>query len=166
MRPRCRARGVSRNARTQDRPDVCDLILRIVHLDDGRGGRPRESWARTMRPPLFVLTFAVLLFGASACGSSSSSSSSPPTSSPTSATGPSATTSGAASGSGTSAGGATATAPPVTTTLKLSADPTGALKFDKTKLTAKSGRVTIEMKNDSSVPHDIAVEGEGLTEQG
>ena len=76
------------------------------------------------------------------------------------------TTSGAATSPGTSTGGATATAPPVATTLKLAADPTGALKFDKTKLTAKSGRVTILMTNKSSVPHDITVEGDGLTEQG
>ena len=76
------------------------------------------------------------------------------------------TTSGAATSPGTSTGGATATAPPVATTLKLAADPTGALKFDKAKLTAKAGRVTILMTNKSSVPHDITVEGDGLTEQG
>ncbi len=119
-----------------------------------------------MRPPLFALTLAAFLVGATACGSSSSSSSSKPNS-PSSATGEATnTTSGAVSSPGTSTGGATATAPPVATTLHLAADPTGALKFDKTKLTAKSGRVTIAMVNDSPVAHDIAVEGEGLTEQG
>ena len=118
-----------------------------------------------MRPPLFALTLAAFLVGATACGSSSSSSSSKPNS-PSSATGEATnTTSGAVSSPGTSTGGATATAPPVATTLHLAADPTGALN-DKTKLTAKSGRVTIAMVNDSPVAHDIAVEGEGLTEQG
>ena len=109
---------------------------------------------------------AILLVGASACGSSTSSSSSSPTSSPSSATGTAAsTTSGAATSPGTSTGGATATAPPVTSTLTLAADPSGALKFDKTKLTAKSGRITIAMTNKSSVPHDLTIEGDGLTEQ-
>ncbi len=120
-----------------------------------------------MRPPLFVLTLAALLVGASACGSSTSSSSSSPNSSPSSAqAGAATTTSGAATTPGTSTGGATATAPPVASTLTLAADPSGALKFDKTKLTAKSGRVTIAMTNKSSVPHDITIEGDGLTEQG
>src|SRR6185312_15455944 len=152
----------ARNPRTDDRTDRSHLILRILRTDDGRGGPARESSARTMRPPLFVLTLAALLVGASACGSSSSSSSSSPTSSPSSATaGAANTTSGDATTPGTSTGGATATAPPVTSTLTLAADPSGALKFDKTKLTAKSGRITIAMTNKSSVPHDIAVEGEG-----
>jgi plastocyanin len=120
-----------------------------------------------MRPPLFALALAALLVGASACGSSSSSSSSSPNSSPSSAAGtPAITTSGAATSPGTSTGGATATAPPVTSTLTLAADPGGELKFDKTKLTAKTGRITIAMTNKSAVPHDIAIEGEGLTEQG
>ena len=53
----------------------------------------------------------------------------------------------------------------MTSTLTLAADPSGALKFDKTKLTAKSGRITIAMTNKSSVPHDLTIEGDGLTEQ-
>jgi len=50
--------------------------------------------------------------------------------------------------------------------LKLSADPSGALKFDKSKLAAKSGAVTITMNNPSSVPHGIAVEGNGVDKDG
>jgi len=51
-------------------------------------------------------------------------------------------------------------------TLKLSADPGGALKFDKTSLTAKAGKVTLVMDNPSSLPHAIAVEGNGVDEHG
>ena len=46
--------------------------------------------------------------------------------------------------------------------LKLTADPTGALKFDKTTLAAKAGKVTITMDNPSPVPHAVEVEGNGV----
>jgi plastocyanin len=51
-------------------------------------------------------------------------------------------------------------------TLALSADPSGALKFNKKVLSTKSGAVTINMKNPSSVPHGIAVEGNGVDKDG
>ena len=51
-------------------------------------------------------------------------------------------------------------------TLSLAADPSGALKFDKARLQAKAGPVTIDMKNDSPVPHDISIDGGGVDEQG
>ena len=50
-------------------------------------------------------------------------------------------------------------------TLKLSADPSGALKFDKTSLTAKAGKVTIVLDNPSSVPHAVEIEGNGVEEE-
>jgi uncharacterized cupredoxin-like copper-binding protein len=50
--------------------------------------------------------------------------------------------------------------------LKLTADPGGALKFDKTKLTTKSGKTTIVLDNPSSVPHAIEVEGKGVEAEG
>lgn len=50
--------------------------------------------------------------------------------------------------------------------LKLTADPGGALKFDKTTLTTKPGEVTVVLDNPSSVPHAIEVEGEGVEEEG
>ena len=49
--------------------------------------------------------------------------------------------------------------------LKLTADPTGALKFDKTTLAAKAGKVTITMDNPSPVPHAVEVEGNGVEEE-
>jgi plastocyanin len=49
-------------------------------------------------------------------------------------------------------------------TLKLSADPGGALKFDKSTLTAKAGKVTIVLDNPSSLPHAVEIEGNGMEE--
>jgi plastocyanin len=46
------------------------------------------------------------------------------------------------------------------TTLKLAADPT-AIAFDKTELSAKPGKVTIDFTNPSAIPHNVVVlEGE------
>jgi plastocyanin len=41
------------------------------------------------------------------------------------------------------------------------ADPTGQLAFKYKDLEAQAGKVTIETTNDSSVPHNIAIEGDG-----
>ncbi len=49
--------------------------------------------------------------------------------------------------------------------LKLTADPGGALKFDKTELTAKPGKVKIVMDNPSDVPHAVEIEGNGVEEE-
>lgn len=97
-----------------------------------------------------VATVAVLALAA--CGSSSSPGSAS-TSPETTAT-PAATTSTAASGA--------------TSTVTLSADPGGALTFNTTTLSAKAGTVTVEMKNPSGsgVPHAIAVEGNGVDQDG
>ena len=50
-------------------------------------------------------------------------------------------------------------------TLKLAADKS-ALKFDKTSLTAKAGKVTLEMENPSQLPHAIAIKGNGVDVDG
>jgi plastocyanin len=50
-------------------------------------------------------------------------------------------------------------------TIKLSADPS-ALKFDKDKLTAKAGKVTLSMANPSDVPHAVSIEGNGVDVDG
>jgi plastocyanin len=52
------------------------------------------------------------------------------------------------------------------TTLRLTASPTGALKFDKKTLTAKAGRVTIRMQNPSPLPHNVALKGKGVAAKG
>jgi plastocyanin len=59
-----------------------------------------------------------------------------------------------------SQGGSAAPAPDVNAqTLKLTADASGQLAFDKKTLSAKPGNVTIDMTNPSPVPHDVSIEG-------
>jgi plastocyanin len=43
------------------------------------------------------------------------------------------------------------------TTLSLSADPSGAPKYDKSTLTAPAGKVTIDFKNPTSTPQNVAI---------
>lgn len=50
--------------------------------------------------------------------------------------------------------------------LKLSADPSGALKFNKSTLSAKAGNVTITMDNPSPIQHSVAIEGNGVDVRG
>ena len=50
--------------------------------------------------------------------------------------------------------------------LRLVADPSGALKFDKTRLETKPGKVAIVLANPSDVPHAIVVEGNGVEAEG
>jgi plastocyanin len=47
-------------------------------------------------------------------------------------------------------------------TLELAADPGGDFSFDQTELTASAGEVTINLTNEASIPHNIAVEGGGV----
>ena len=95
---------------------------------------------------------AALALGA--CGSSSNSSSS--SSTPAATTTPATTAAAAAPAAG------------ATSTVKLTADPNGALKFNTDTLTAKAGTVTVEMLNPSGsgLPHGIAVEGNGVDQDG
>ena len=92
------------------------------------------------------LPLATLLVGAAtmiaACGGSSTTS----TSSPAAYNAPAATP-----------------AADHVTTLRLSADPGGALRFTKSALTAKAGTIKLVMKNPSSsgMPHAIAIQGHG-----
>jgi plastocyanin len=93
-----------------------------------------------------LLCLALVALVAAGCGSSdkkSSSSSAAPAPAPASSSG------GAAPSGGAS------------TNLSLSADKGGQLKFDKSSLSAKAGNVTITMDNPSSVPHAIAIDGQG-----
>jgi plastocyanin len=101
---------------------------------------------RTLLAVVVPLALGAFVAG---CGSSDNNST-------TATTAPKATKTAASSASG---GGGSSD-------LKLAADPSGALKFDKTKLAAKSGAVTITMNNPSDVPHGIAVEGNGVDKDG
>jgi uncharacterized cupredoxin-like copper-binding protein len=67
---------------------------------------------------------------------------------------------GGASGGGNTGGGGASGGQ--AQTLEIAADPSGALKFDKSSLTAKAGKVTIVMDNPSDLPHAVEIEGNGV----
>ena len=72
------------------------------------------------------------------------------------------------SSSDTNAGAASTTATQATPAPSSGGAPAGGgsqLKFDKSSLTGKAGKVTFAMDNPSSVPHAIAVEGNGVDQK-
>ena len=93
----------------------------------------------TRRALPLVLVLAALVLALSACGGGSSSSSTTP-----------ATTGGGGGGGGGS-------------TVKISADPSGALKYEQTDVSATAGSITIDFTNMSSLAHDVRIEGNGAT---
>jgi plastocyanin len=48
--------------------------------------------------------------------------------------------------------------------LTLTADPGGAISWDKSELTAPAGTVTISLVNESTTPHAVEIEGNGVEE--
>ena len=50
------------------------------------------------------------------------------------------------------------------TMIELAADPGGELAFDQTELTAPAGDITIHLTNDAQIPHNVEVEGAGVSE--
>jgi plastocyanin len=50
-------------------------------------------------------------------------------------------------------------------TLTVTADPGGQIAWDKSELSAKAGKVTLKIVNESSIPHAIEVEGNGVEEE-
>jgi plastocyanin len=88
--------------------------------------------------PLFLVLAASLL-ALAACGGGSESSSTTP-----------ATTGGGGGGGGGS-------------TVSITADPSGALKYEETDVSATAGSVTIDFTNMSSLPHDVTIEGNGAS---
>ncbi len=117
---------------------------------------------RPTRPLVAAAIAAVAALALAACGSSSSSGTSSSGGSAVAGYGsaaPKTTTTTAAAAPTAASGGST---------VNLTADPGGALKFNTTTLTAKSGKVTVVMKNPSGsgLPHGIAVEGNGVDKDG
>src|SRR5262245_47152745 len=55
------------------------------------------------------------------------------------------------------------TAPPTTATVKVDADPSGQLAFVQKSLNAPAGSDVFVLTNDSSVPHNLEIEGNGVT---
>ena len=92
----------------------------------------------TRRALPLVLVLAAFVLALSACGGGSSSSSTTP-----------ATTGGGGGGGGS--------------TVKISADPSGALKYEQTDVSATAGSITIDFTNMSSLLHDVTIEGNGAS---
>lgn len=92
----------------------------------------------TRRALPLVLVLAAFVLAFSACGGGSNSSSTTP-----------ATTGGGGGGGGS--------------TVKISADPSGALSYEQTDVSATAGSITIDFTNMSSLPHDVTIEGNGAS---
>jgi plastocyanin len=90
------------------------------------------------------LVIAILLAGCGSSSSSSSTASGAPasTSSSTASSMPASTSSGASASGG----------------LAIAADPSGALKFTKTSLSAKAGQVTIAFASHAPEPHNLTIQ--------
>src|ERR1051325_2139377 len=70
---------------------------------------------------------------------------------------------GGASGGGGAGGGGTGTwSSGGGGDLTVTADPGGAISWDKSSLNAKAGKVTVKLVNDSQLPHAIEIEGNGV----
>ena len=107
-----------------------------------------------MTKGLLIALAAVAMagFGLAACGSDDSSSPSTAAAESTSTT----STEAAGSGGGGSGG-----------TVSIAADPSGALAFTKTNITAPAGADTIDFENASSTGHNVEIEdssGEDIAE--
>jgi uncharacterized cupredoxin-like copper-binding protein len=96
--------------------------------------------------PTIVLSALALAIGVAACGGSSSNSS---TTSSSAASAPSTSTSTSTSAPSGGGGGST---------ISEAADPSGQLKFTKSKLTAKAGKVTISFTNSASLGHNMTIQ--------
>ena len=95
----------------------------------------------TQRSVAFLILSATMVLALAACGGG----------------GGSATTGGGGGATTAASGGGGQT-------LALAADPSGALKYDKSQLEATAGDITIDFTNDSPLQHDVAVEGNGVNE--
>jgi plastocyanin len=95
---------------------------------------------RTLAPT--VLACSVLALGLGACGGDDSTTEASSTPTSTNASGPPVENTGGAAPS----------------TVDLAADPSGALAYDTTELTAAAGQPKIVFTNDSGTPHDVTIE--------
>ena len=93
----------------------------------------------------FALSSMVLALGLAACGGSSSSSST-------------TTTSSAAAPPATSTSTSTTASTGVSQGLAIAANPSGLLKYTKSTLSAKAGKVTIAFNNSSPLAHNFTLQ--------
>jgi plastocyanin len=98
----------------------------------------------TRRSLPFLVLLTALALGLASCGGGSDEA---------------ATTAGGGATTGGGGGGGGST-------VQISADPSGALEFEETSVEATAGAVTIDFTNDSSLPHDVKIEGNGVEGEG
>jgi plastocyanin len=108
-------------------------------------------------PKLSLLALAVGLLALAGCGSSSSGSTSSSASTPAAPATPATTSSAAA-----------ATPAPATgsSSVSLTANPEGQLKYNTTALTAKAGKVSINFTNMAPEDHNVTIESSSGTTVG
>jgi plastocyanin len=101
----------------------------------------------------FVVLAATAALAFAGCGGDDNESSATPaaTEAPTEAPTEAATEDASSSGSASK--------------LAIAADPDGAKKFDKTAYEATAGSVEVDFANDSSLPHAVEIEGNGVEEE-
>jgi plastocyanin len=102
-----------------------------------------------MKKLFALIALALAAVALVACGSSSDDSSTSSSSNTPGGTAKGGTGKGSAASGGVGGGGAT---------VKVAADPTGQLKFDTTKLTAKAGSDSFDFTNDSPISHNFTIE--------
>jgi plastocyanin len=112
------------------------MALRTHPTIQGEHDVRRITW-------ILALGLAALALAAAGCGGSDNGGSS-------NGTGSGATSTPASSGSSSGE------------TLTVTADPGGAISWDKSSLSAKPGKVTLKLVNQSSTPHAIEIEGNGV----
>jgi plastocyanin len=98
----------------------------------------------TRRSLPFLVLLTALALGLASCGGGSEEA---------------ATTAGGGATTGGGGGGGGST-------VEISADPSGALEFEETSVEATAGAVTIDFTNDSSLSHDVKIEGNGVEGEG
>jgi plastocyanin len=113
-----------------------------------------------MKKVAALLALALASIALVACGSSNNNSSSSSSSATETTSGGGETTSGGASGGKEEGGGGGGS------TLKVEADPEGALAYTTTEATAKAGKVTVDFNNPQGLTHDVAIESSSGEEIG
>lgn len=103
------------------------------------------------RGPIVSIAAIAATVVIAACGGSSSSSSASSSSSSTASSSASTPTSSSATSSAPSPASAASE-------LSLAADPSGQLRFSKSSLTAKAGKITIKFTNSAPIAHNLTVQ--------
>jgi plastocyanin len=109
--------------------------------------------SRQIKALVALAALALSLTAVAGCGGNDNNNTSTSTTATTATTNTATTPAPSASGGGRA-------------TLKLDADPSGALKFTKSTLQANAGTVTIVMGNPSATDHAIGIKGNGTVADG